>query len=452
MMMLQKPVHLLASPSSHRRHPSAPPAVLVQPTRVPGLLSLSRPPTQTPPRPANNQQQNYQNNQRQPRSTHTKQSRAAGRQSLPNIAALPPQPEEATKAPAPAARAAKSHTPSAATSAVSDKPPRGRQSAKQAKDKSTTRSPSQSLVRKNNSRRYPAQHHQGSPPNTSTLISSQAEANNNRPAQARSQSLHLRQHNPFDPFLVSSESESDNPPSTPAKANPPVRPAPKLASRPTGKLARRRENVPDALSTPTPSKAVSVPRSRNQARPRESRAMNLSRSVPALSTIPSGNSAVDVFPICDDLTDAEDGHRDDDDDVFLSSTPSHIKGGPVTWQQSLVVYDDGPRTAPLSSPRGGFPFNTKPISTPTPERRRQHVRSPSEGVFNLPMDEDTSFSSLSDASEELKAMVGLVPRRRIASAASTPMGKKNFWASSKFQNSPSPDTLPVPAFKVQATV
>jgi len=28
--------------------------------------------------------------------------------------------------------------------------------------------------------------------------------------------------------------------------------------------------------------------------------------------------------------------------------------------------------------------------------------------------------------------------------------KRDFWASSKFQNSPSPDVLPVPAFKAQA--
>jgi hypothetical protein len=38
-------------------------------------------------------------------------------------------------------------------------------------------------------------------------------------------------------FLVSSERDFDNPPSTPTKANPPVRPGPELTSCPTGKLA-----------------------------------------------------------------------------------------------------------------------------------------------------------------------------------------------------------------------
>ena len=154
--------------------------------------------------------------------------------------------------------------------------------------------------------------------------------------------------------------------------------------------------------------------------------------------------ARDVFPICDDLTDAED------DDVFAPSTPVRSKGSSVTWQRS-PVYDDGPRTAPLTTPHSSFPFNTEPTSTPTPERKRQHARFPSEGVFNLSMDEDSS--ALSDASVEFKAKADIPPRRRIASAASTPMGsKRDFWASSKFQNSPSPDVLPIPAFKAQAAL
>jgi hypothetical protein len=154
----------------------------------------------------------------------------------------------------------------------------------------------------------------------------------------------------------------------------------------------------------------------------------------------------DVFPICDDLTDAED------DDVFGPSTPVHSKGASVTWQQPSV-YDDGPRTAPLTNPRSGFLFSPRaPASTHTPERKRQHARSPSEGVFNLSMDEDSAFFS-SDASGEPKAKSDSSPRRRITSAASTPMGlKRDFWASSKFQNSPSPDVLPIPAFKAQAAL
>jgi len=168
--------------------------------------------------------------------------------------------------------------------------------------------------------------------------------------------------------------------------------------------------------------------------------MNLSRSVPSLSTIKSDEVARDEFPVCDDLTDAED------DDVFAPSTPVRSKG-------SSVAYDDGPRTAPLTNPRSGFLFDSKPTPTHTPERKREHARFASEGVFNLSMDEDSSFSSPANASGELNAKADLPPRRRIASAASTPMGlKRDFWASSKFQNSPSPDVLPIPAFKGQAAL
>ena len=253
--------------------------------------------------------------------------------------------------------------------------------------------------------------------------------------------MQRRQHNSFDPFLVSSESDSDNSPPTPTKANPPVRPGPKLASHPTGKLARRRQNVRDTPSSPTPAKALAVPRPPGQLPTWDSHPMNLSRSVPSLSTIKSVEVARDEFPVCDDLTDAED------DDVFAPSTPVRSKG-------PSVVYDDGPRTAPLTNPRSGFLFDSKPTPTHTPERKREHTRFPSEGVFNLSMDEDSSFFSPTNASGEPNAKADFPsPRRRITSAASTPLGlKRDFWASSKFQNSPSPDVLPIPAFKAQAAL
>jgi len=286
---------------------------------------------------------------------------------------------------------------------------------------------------KNNNRRNHSRLHQGSPPNPSDLPS-QAEVPNKRNSLPQS-----HQYNSFDPFLVSSESESDNPPSTPTKVNSPVRPAPTLSPHPTGKLARRRQITKDAPSTPTPSKVMSVPRRR------EVHPLNLSRSVPSLSSIQSSEVTRDVFPICDDLTDAED------DDVFAPSTPTHPKGGPVIWLQSSV-YDDGPRTAPLTNRYTSFPFNSKSTSTPL-GHKHQHARSPSEGVFNLSMDEDNASYSLSDASAELKSKTDSPPRRRLASAATTPRGsKRDFWASSKFQNSPSPDVLPVPAFKAQAAL
>jgi len=106
-----------------------------------------------------------------------------------------------------------------------------------------------------------------------------------------------------------------------------------------------------------------------------------------------------VFPICDDL---------EDDDVFAPSTPVRSKGGPVTWLQS-PIYDDGPRTVPLTNTFASFPFNSKLTPAPTPGRMPLHVRSPSEGVFNLSMDGDSS--SLSDASAELKTKSDSPPCR-----------------------------------------
>ncbi|KAH9996709.1 hypothetical protein BJV74DRAFT_768855 [Russula compacta] len=413
MIMVHKPVHVLSSPSTyHRRHPSAPPSVLVQPTRIPGLLSLSKSQAVAAPR----SQQPHQNQ-------HGRQSRASQHKPKPTNTARPLQPQQISAAAQPqlSEDLSKLTTPA----------------------RLATKSNSQSVVVKSNNRRNHSHHHQGSPPTLSNLPS-QAEVTNKPNSLPLTHSLHTRQHNSFDPFLVSSESESDNPPPTPTKANLPVRSAPKITSRPTGKLARRRQNISDAPSTPTLSKAMSVPRPRGQLPSLGSHPLNISRSVPSLSSIQSSDMARDVFPICDDLTDVED------DDVFAPSTPVRSKGGSVTWQRS-PAYDDGPRTAPLSTPHSSFPFNTKSTSTPTPERKRQHARFPSEGVFNLSMDEDSS--NLSDASVELKAKADFPPRRRIASAASTPMGsKRDFWASSKFQNSPSPDVLPIPAFKAQAAL
>ncbi|KAG5341891.1 hypothetical protein C0989_007329 [Termitomyces sp. Mn162] len=51
-MLVQKPpsFNLNAPPVRHRRHPSSPPVVLVQPTQIPGLLTLSKPQQQQQPR------------------------------------------------------------------------------------------------------------------------------------------------------------------------------------------------------------------------------------------------------------------------------------------------------------------------------------------------------------------------------------------------------------------
>jgi len=142
MIMVQKPHHLLSSPSTHhRRHPSAPPAVLVQPTHIPGLLSLSKPRTATPPRSQPHQQQHHGNHNRQSRSSHNKpkQQITASRPPAATANAQPPLAEDLNKLSTPARPPPKSHTLTVTPSPAPEKPPRGRQNAKQGKDKSKPR-------------------------------------------------------------------------------------------------------------------------------------------------------------------------------------------------------------------------------------------------------------------------------------------------------------------------
>lgn len=139
------------------------------------------------------------------------------------------------------------------------------------------------------------------------------------------------------------------------------------------------------------------------------------------------------FPVCDDTTDVED--------TSPPSTPTREFPADTMWQRLSL---DGPRTAPLS-PFNGFSFSRAPDSTPS--RPRHHQRSPSEGVFNMSLDED--MSTASDASEELKKLFGFPPKRFGSvgpSATRAGKDKAGFFASSVFQNSPSPDELPPPAF------
>jgi hypothetical protein len=141
------------------------------------------------------------------------------------------------------------------------------------------------------------------------------------------------------------------------------------------------------------------------------------------------------FPICDDTTDVEDSSP--------PSTPTREFSAGTTWQRLSL---DGPRTAPLSS-FNGFSFASTADSTPSRTRHHHHHRTPSEGVFTMSFDEDMSITS--DASEELKKLFGFPPKRFGSvgpSATRAGKDKAGFFASSVFQNSPSPDELPPPAF------
>ena len=246
---------------------------------------------------------------------------------------------------------------------------------------------------------------QQSPP----VMSAQVEAT----SHTVSEHLKNPSSNFFDPFLnTSSDSDlSDTKSKSTFKSLPP----PKLG-KPSGKLANRRQQLTDAA--PTPTKAIPVPRSNKG---RTSGVANVSRSAPVNNVNNSTKSTVlrahseDPFPICDDMTDI-DGE---------GSRPSTPVQKVSTWQQQPIFFDNGPRTAPLVSTTPNFPFT---LSTPPPAIRKHH-RAPSDGVFNMSLDEDSS-SETSEGS-----------RKRRSDGQKT-----GYFASSQFQNSPSPEDLPAPDF------
>ncbi|KAH7886871.1 hypothetical protein F5I97DRAFT_1806800 [Phlebopus sp. FC_14] len=417
----------MSPPTSHRRHPSAPPAVIVQPTKVPGILSVSKPLRTSSPR---QHQQQPHNNIRPNRSPKSKHTAPQNRPHLPQLAEAQPtqgssssvQPKQASDV---AATALEKKPPAQPATPLPDKSARGRQN-KQPKDKGMTSTSSHAHARRSNIR-------QPSPP----IHSSQAEVTHLSSTQSFAHRNNHPASNSFDPFVVSSDSDSDNsrPPtmSLPSKNGPSK--APPLAAQPSGKLARRRNHTVQHPATPTPlSRAVPVPRA---STPR----YHLSRSAPSNSGLASrskdGNTQAGLraeFPICDDTTDVEDNS--------FPTTPTRELSERSTWHQLTL---SGPRTAPLSS-SNSFTFAAPAGASPSPARRH-HQRTPSEGVFNMSFDEDVA--STSDASEELKKLFGFPPKRFGSVGASvtrTGKDKSGFFASSVFQNSPSPDELPPPAF------
>ncbi|KAG5650854.1 hypothetical protein H0H81_010752 [Sphagnurus paluster] len=328
MMLVQKqPNFTLASPPSaytHRRHPSAPPAVVVvQPTRTPGLLSLSKP-----------QLQRQLPQQRSPRSTPAQRS--------------PP----------------KIHFSAGPTPASPTPAPRGRQP----KDKSAPRSDSLSA------RRQP--HRQPSPP-----------------SQTEGQQI-------SDPFLVS--------------------PPPTLQTRPSGKLARRRQPQPQSQ---TPTQPLSIPVKQQQQSKPVSRSVPLPRHRPAKRTL---LPAFD-FPICDDMTDAGD-LSDADHTPPSPATPTRRRNHGFARQQQR------PPPPPSSA-----------------NRPRNHRRAPSDSgmVFHMSSDESGPENSTSD-SEDLRNLLKSLSVSRKGMHTPPPAVRENlfeqqaagYFASSVFQNSPSPEELP----------
>lgn len=366
MIALQKPPNL-PTPNVHRRHPSVPQPVVVQPTRTPGLLSLSKPA------------------QRQQRPQPAQKAKQSSPKQVPAVAV-------AVTTLKPAAEIIERKGPS---------PSRGRQQSKP-KEKQT-RSASHSSVRsRRNVNRQP------SPP---ILSSSQAEV----PSTPKKPNLFNSLDGPL----------------TFVRAAPP-----KLAARPSGKLAKRRQSNITPLELPEPSKSIPVPK-------RNSSSVPLSRSEPYVSHMPrktKSRKPLDAFPICDDMTDAGDLSEQEDISPPVTPTPMRAKR-----------YDDGPRTAPLTSSIIAFPPASPPSPLANKRGGRRHKRSPSEGVFAMSSDEDRQAS---DRSTGPNGLFGLNNRTRATISISREEELERqaaafaaaYFASSTFQNSPSPDELPPPSF------
>ncbi|KAF9482318.1 hypothetical protein BDN70DRAFT_892674 [Pholiota conissans] len=418
-VLVSKPASISfgAAPYAHRRHPSAP--VVVQPTRTPGVFSVKQK-ALTPAR--------HQSSAQRPSNAGAKPATKQGKGPQVVARLLTPAPVVPDKKP-------QSHIGQPPSTPTPQS--RGRAHVKSAKDKAQAyRSASHSSIRGKHGR-------QPSPPIT-TVAQSQA---NQTPSQAE---VSIISTNVFDPFLDS--------PSTSLLSSPP--PSPTLA-RPSGNLARRR-NTPSVVSpSPVPSKAIPVP-----SVGKRHHYPSLSRSDPVPShmqrprPINKRSSTLENFPICDDLNEA----AADDYPPSPPSTPSRPS------------HSGGPRTAPISARNpGGFPF-TK-LEMPTPSRpsggKRHHRRVPSEGVFNMSSDEDVStgpegsvsmrttlfnlmnaksaparFSTpvpsraLPRSREQSPSFIGMTKdQQRLEREAAS---KAGFFASSMFQNSPSPEELPDP--------
>ncbi|CAE6521209.1 unnamed protein product [Rhizoctonia solani] len=181
---------------------------------------------------------------------------------------------------------------------------------------------------------------------------------------------------------------------TPSRArqtpSPQSEPTPQL-EKPSGRLARRRGGF--TKSTPALCAAVAAPGSAPMpiTMPSAASPSGLSRSAPMATHMPQS------LPARMRRSPTSNG-RDDQKEAPPSPSPRRVRDSKA------------PLTAPLNS---AFP-------------RPLHVRSPSEAIFNLSLDEP----------EEPQAMPILFPIR----------GGDKVYAGGRFQNGPDTTTLPVPSF------
>ncbi|TFK20903.1 hypothetical protein FA15DRAFT_707694 [Coprinopsis marcescibilis] len=388
MMLVHKPTTFNIAPAVphvHRRHPSAPPTVVVQPTKTPGLLSISKLVVRSSPQRhlPSNQRQGTPKSFSKPKQPAAVRAPASTEAHMNKKSALPPL--QVPSSPAARGRGSK----------------HAREKAQQPK-----RICSQSPLRGKHSR-------QPSPP-----IDLQMQQD---PSQVEDK---LDSSNLFDPFLDNSDSQLSEP-QTPTRS----------------KLSQRRQQR--QLPNPVPVPVISPPKAQQDS---------MSRSEPSVSHMRSrtGRKFTGGFPICDDMNDEGVAFAVKSDVPTPPATP--IRRQAFGDKSSLV-------NAPINV---GFPF---PYATsPSNNKGRKHRRAPSEGVFNMSSDEETSGPGGQTLNQNLfgyarrspGAYPPTTPSPSFSRAGGAAYGKElngspgdvtkkaGYFASSIFQNSPSPDELPDP--------
>ncbi|KAJ7634707.1 hypothetical protein FB45DRAFT_472438 [Roridomyces roridus] len=251
---------------------------------------------------------------------------------------------------------------------------------------------------------------------------------------------------------------------TPEPPVTPLKPAAEIRGRQQGKKVHQQQQRSSSHAAPSrrrqpspdPFKAAPAPNKRRQLpipipklpSPTDS---SLSRSDPVLSHMPrrkpQRSATLDVFPICDDTT--EVGTRPSSPEPEHSHTPTNT---PTRARPTLNLAEphtpprrtrvpEAPRTAPLSSagaPSASFPFPSTSTPSSSPKRRpataAQRAKHLSEGGPPVRLPEGYDFVT--------------TPRRSRSTEPVDDSGIPDYFASSMFQNSPSPEELPPPLFTI----
>ncbi|KAF7316509.1 hypothetical protein MIND_00170100 [Mycena indigotica] len=242
-----------------------------------------------------------------------------------------------------------------------------------------------------------------------------------------------------------------------AEPVPPLKPAPEIRGRQQAKRhphqrssshaapSRRHQPSPDPFKAATPPVVAPPPNKRRQPIPVPQRKettpppAEVSRSDPILSHMPrrkpQRSATHDVFPICDDMTEA--GSRPTTPTPRTPRIRPELRLNEPRTPPRRSRLPEPPLTAPISSGAtlSSFPFPTTSPPNSSPKhrpamaaRRTKHL---SEGVL-IPI------SFLQDSP--------LPAARRSQSTERQDPDDDGYFASSQFQNSPSPDELPPPLF------